>query len=263
MEEPFFAVTDGGLVPHPDARSPWSADMLHGRLLAGLAAWAIEREHGDPDLQPVRLTVDLYKSPAMAPTTVATTLVRGGRRVRAVDAVIHVGGVEVARASSLFLRRADAEALPVVDDAPRTARWDVPDPDELPALPMPSGNPPFEVRAPEGAGFGVPGPRRVWMREIRPLVGDAELTPFVRASLVADFASPLANMGSQGLGYINADLSLHLARLPVGEWLGVATDDRVVGDGVSVAQCPIHDADGPLGWSSVCAVLTPAMPRPE
>jgi acyl-CoA thioesterase len=264
VQEPFFTVTDGGLVPRPEARSPWSADMLHGRLLAGLAAWAIEREHGDPDMQPVRLTVDLYRSPAMEPTTVAAELVRDGRRVRAVDAVVHVGGVEVARASSLFLRRAEAEALPHVDDAPRTPAWDTPPPEDLPELAMPSGDAPFEVRAPAGAGFGAAGDiaRRVWMRETRPLVGDAALTPFVRAALVADFASPLANMGTEGLGYINADLSLYLSRLPAGEWLGISTSDRVVGHGLSVAQCPIHDTHGPLGWSAVCAVLTPRMPRP-
>lgn len=265
MPEPFFAVTDGGLVPHPDARSPWSADMLHGRLLAGLAAWAVERDHGDPDLQPVRLTVDLYRSPTMEPTTVATELVRDGRRVRVVDAVLQVGGVEVARASTLFLRRADAGALPAVDDAPRTAAWDTPPPDELPELPMPGGSVPFDVRSPTGSGFGAPGDvtRRVWMRENRPLVAGAEITPFVRAALLADFASPLANMGTEGLSYINADLSLYLSRLPEGDWLGISTDDRVVADGVSIAQCPIHDTGGPVGWSAVCAVLTPNMPRPD
>jgi len=92
-ERPFFTATEAGLEPHPDARSPWAADMLHGRLLAGLAAWAIERDHGDPGLQPARLTVDLYRTPPMLPTTVATSLVRSGGRVRAVDAVVLVGGV--------------------------------------------------------------------------------------------------------------------------------------------------------------------------
>lgn len=266
MQEPFFAVTDGGLVPQPHARSPWSPDMLHGRLLAGLAAWAIERDHGDPEMQPVRLTVDLYRSPAMAPTSVATTLVRRGRRVRAVDAVIHVGGEGVARASSLFLRRDESPEAATEggsDDAPRTPRWDAPPPEALPLLVMPSGDVPFDIRAKADSGFAATGgaTRQVWLREHRELVAGAELTPFVRAALVSDFASPLANMGADGLAYINADASLHLGRLPVGEWIGVSTGDRVVGAGVSVAECPLHDVDGPIGWASVCAVLNPRMPR--
>src|SRR4051794_33070824 len=106
----FFEPSDAGLLPHAEARAPWSADMLHGRLLAGLAASAIEREHGDADFVPVRLTVDLYRAPAMAITTVETKLVRAGGRVRAVDAFITVDGANVARASTLWLRRGDAPA---------------------------------------------------------------------------------------------------------------------------------------------------------
>jgi hypothetical protein len=68
-------------------------------------------------------------------------------------------------------------------------------------------------------------------------------------------------MSSEGLVYINADMTLHLGRMPEGEWLGVGTGDRVVADGVSVAECPMYDEHGPVGWSSVCAVLNPRMPR--
>ena len=260
MEEPFFAVTDGALVPHPHARGPWAADMLHGRLLAGLAAWTIERDHGDPDLQPARLTVDMYKSPGMVPTGVTATLVRSGGRVRVVDAAIDQGGVTVARASVLFLRRTEPPAL---DDAPRTPPWTAPDPDGLGPTFMPS-DVPFEIRSVEGEGFATSGgrPRRVWLRDRRPLVEGTTLTPFVRAALASDFASPLANMSTEGLTYINADVTLHLARLPDDEWIGLATGDRVVADGVSIAVCPLHDRRGPIGTCSVAAVGTPSMPPP-
>ena len=234
--------------------------MLHGRLLAGLAARAIERDHGDDDFVPVRLTVDLYKSPAMAATNVETNLVRAGGRVRAVDAFITVGGADVARASTLWLRRGEA---PTGDDQiPSTPRWDAPPPgDEIPAdLPADVD---FDIRVAGERGFGAPGPesRRAWLRDRAPLVDDEALTPFVRAALCADFASPFANSGPEGLDYINADLTLHLGRLPVGEWIGLETDDRVAVDGVSVAQCVYHDATGPIGWSSACAVVTPRMAR--
>jgi hypothetical protein len=234
--------------------------MLHGRLLAGLAAWAVEREHGDPGLQPARLTVDMFKFPAMVATAVTTRLVRGGGRVRVVDAVVDQGGVEIARASVLFLRRAEP---PAVDDAPVTAPWDGPSPDAMAPAFMPA-DVPFEVRSLEGEGFGSAAGvvRRVWLRDVRPLVPGAGLSPFVRAALASDFASPLANMSTEGLGYINADMTLHLARLPEGEWLGLSTGERVVADGVSVAVCPIHDGRGPVGSSSVSAVLTSRMPQP-
>lgn len=247
----FFAPTDHGLEPHPDARGPWAEDMMHGRLLAGLAAWAIERDHGEDGFAPVRLTVDLYRNPRMESTTVETTLVRAGGRVRAVDALLHVGGVEVARASTLWLRRSTAPE----DDAPHTAAWDAPAPD---GTEVEFGGS-FEVRGIGGRTFGAPMPRRSWLRDTNELVAGEALTPFARAALAADFASPLANSASHGLDYINADLSLHLGRLPAGEWIGLDVVDRVASDGVSVASCRFHDERGPIGWSSVCAVLNQRM----
>lgn len=251
MTDAFFEPGDGGLLPHPDARGPWADDMMHGRLLAGLAAWAIERDHGAEGFHPARLTVDLYRNPRMEATTVATNVVRAGGRVRAVDAVLHVGGTEVARASSLWLRR----AIGAVDAGPRSDGWPAPPPEECDV----QFGGAFEVRAPLGAGFGAPMPRQSWLRDTRPLVTGEALSPFVRAALAADFASPLANSHAQGLDHINADLTLHLGRLPHGEWIGIEVADRVAADGVSVADCRFHDAAGPIGWSTVCAVLNPRM----
>lgn len=219
---------------------------MHGRLLAGLAAWAIDREHGEAGFVPVRLTVDLYKNPRMEPTTVDTTLVRAGGRVRAIDAVLHVGDVEVARASTLWLRQGTTPD----DDVPHTAVWDAPGPEDAEV----EFGGAFEVRGIGGRAFGAPMPRRSWLRDTNELVAGEVLTSFVRAALAADFASPLANSGSGGLDFINADLTLHLGRLPMGEWIGIEVTDRVATDGVSVASCRFHDATGPIGWSSVCAV---------
>ena len=255
LDAGFFEPDGDALMPIPEARGPWAEDMMHGRLLGGLAAWAIDRDHGDPDFVPVRLTVDLFKSPGMKETRVSTSLVRAGGRVRIADAFIRVGGVDVARGTALYLRKSEAP----VDDAPLTAAWDsmIPEPVEDPF------DMPFEVRPVEGMGFGSVGPRRTWLRELRPLVTDEELTPFIRAAVAADFASPLANSASEGLDYINADLALYIARLPEGEWVGVEYADRVAANGVSVAHCRLHDAIGPIGSSEVCAVLTPRMPRPD
>jgi hypothetical protein len=247
----FFTPSDHGLEPHADARGPWAEDMMHGRLLAGLAAWAIERDHGDSDFVPARLTVDLYKNPTMETTSVSTQVVRAGRRVRAVDATMHVGGVEVARASTLWLRASDVDD----DDAPHTAAWDAPAPD---AAPVEFGGA-FEVRGIGGRAFGAPMPRRSWLRDTNALVAGEPMSPFVRAALAADFASPLANSHPSGLDFINADLTLHLGRLPEGDWIGIEAVDRVATRGVSVAYCRFHDAAGPIGWSTVCAVLNPRM----
>jgi hypothetical protein len=228
--------------------------MLHSRLLAGLAAWAIERDHGVEGFVPTRLTVDMFRNPPMEAAEVIATLVRAGRRVRAMDAVVRIGGKDVARASALFLGTGEE---PVDDPVAVSPAWDAPTPDEL-AVDL-GDDDGFDTVSPADRGFGAPGRRQAWIRDRRQLIAGVELTPFVRAALAADFASPLANFGAFGLDYINADLTLHLGRLPEGEWIGAETAQRVAANGVSIAACTLHDQRGPIGISTVCAVLNPRM----
>lgn len=257
LDSPYFVPTEAGLEPAPYAAGPWSPDMMHGRLLAGLAAYAIEQEHDITGFMPVRLTVDLFRNPAMAPVSVSTASVRSGGRVRAIDVILRIDGVDVARASSLLLRiGTDPRDQPV----PVSGLWDAPRPETIAQEPDDAAS--FDTVPVPGHGFNDDGRRQLWTRERRPLVSGAALTPFVRAALVADIASPLANFGPQGLDYINADLTLHLGRLPDGEWIGVETSTRVASAGVSVAVCTLHDLIGPIGLSTVCAVVNARLRPP-
>ena len=55
----------------------------------------------------------------------------------------------------------------------------------------------WAMRPIEGA-MGTIGPRKIWMSEVREIVGGVPLTPFTRVAISADFASPFANAGDQG-----------------------------------------------------------------
>ena len=96
--------------------------------------------------------------------------------------------------------------------------------------------------------------KRAWMREIRDLVDGVPITPWLRAALAADFTSPFANSGDEGLGYINTDITLYLHREPRGEWLGFETVNHQATEGVAIAECTLFDLQGPIGTSSVCAL---------
>jgi acyl-CoA thioesterase len=95
---------------------------------------------------------------------------------------------------------------------------------------------------------------RVWMREIRQLVEGVSLTPFVRAASAADWSNPGANWGSNGLEFINADITLYLHRYPRGEWIGFETSSHHSADGIAVGQCTMYDEEGAIGSSTVCAI---------
>ncbi len=163
-------------------------------------------------------------------------------------------GKEIAHASAVQLRRGEAPPGTVWQPDP----WDVPLPDAL--EPMDSQGawiPMWETRAIAGSSFGGSGQKRMWIRETIALVAGEAVTPFVRVASAADIASPLSMSSDIGLQYVNADISLYLHRLPVGEWIGWEVWDHGSAAGVGQGECRIYDEQGPIGKSMVCAVANP------
>jgi acyl-CoA thioesterase len=102
--------------------------------------------------------------------------------------------------------------------------------------------------------MGSLGPRQLWMSEVRDLVAGFALTPFIRVAVAADFASPFANAGDQGLGYINSDLTLYLHRLPIPPWIGFEVVYHQASDGVATGECRLYDEAGAIGTAIVAAL---------
>lgn len=255
----FFTPDGPHLVPTPLANSPWAENMLHGRLLGGLLARAVEQEHPESGLQCARLTIDLFRNTKMVPVRVETHRVREGRRIRVTDATAFSEDGPVARASAVLLRKTEQPAGKVESRPP----WDAPNPHELGAPPVrPGWQPPFDSWLLDADGkpaeeWDAGGSRRVWLREQHELVAGEAASPLVRAALAADFASPLAHFGTAGLEFINADYTLTLSRLPEGEFIGLNSDGHLSSEGVAAGQCTMHDTTGPIGFCSVTAVANP------
>ena len=77
--QPFFNRDRDAFIPTDAARGPWDPNSLHGRVIIGLLAFAIEQRHGGDDFVPARLTVDMFRLPTLAPIEVKTRLVRDGQ----------------------------------------------------------------------------------------------------------------------------------------------------------------------------------------
>lgn len=250
----FFHPDGHLLVPEPEARSPWSDQMLHGRLLAALAARAVEHEQLPDEFTPVRLTVDLFRAAPMEPVTVTTSPVRIGHRVRVAEVRIDCQGREVARASVVMLRAGIGPGGRVWSPEP----WDVPEPESIPPTPAPEGADgrrfPMDIRHVGEGGFGTIGPKHVWVREVRELVAGEAPSPFVRVCGAADLANPFANSGELGLGFINADLTVYLARPPAGEWVGLDVTAHISEGSVAIGACDLYDQRGRIGTASVASV---------
>jgi hypothetical protein len=248
----FEVADDGAYLPTRFAQSHWGEDHLNGPAVVGLAARVLELEYGRDEFLPTRLTVDLFKAARGVPTTAKTNLVRDGRRVHNSECELVQDGVTVARATLVQYRRAEP---PRGDEWVAAGQFDVP-PEVDPARMIHLGS--------DGPGWTNAivdhqntARKRTWSRSIQVVAG-AQNSSFVRAVVAAEGTSLVTNLGTAGVGYINGDLTVALARLPVGEWIGVQADSHWVGDGISVGTATLYDGTGAFGSGMVTAVSNPA-----
>lgn len=259
MSLAMFTLEDDHLVPAQIARSMWSHDQMHGVAVSGALARALElklTEIGRDDLHPARYTVDLFQPAKMAPSTVETEVVREGRRICLIDAVMLQDGVRVARASCIFL-------LPT--ESPKGDVWtpadhplpppDVPPSDE-PRVPHFISDAPWSQSFPEHQNAGR---KQTWQAGLPVVEGEAG-TPFQAAASIADGTSMVVNWGTEGVQFINTDITLALARPPVGREIGLSVTDRVERDGIAVGTVEVFDRAGPLGTAMVTALANASRP---
>lgn len=260
----FFLADGDDFVPTPLAQGPWG-QTISGNYVGGLLGHVIERDYGDPELQPARLTVDLFRPAALAPVHVKTEVSRAGRRLKLVEATMTQAETVVARASALFLRRGDQPpgerwSTPVTMPAPP------PEPDPIPddvvTLIWTYGKD-GETPSLGLGGWAHNGPKYVWTRDVVPLVGGAELTPFTRAAMAGDIASSLTHFDAAGLQFINADYTLTLSRLPEGDYLGLAALTHSSHAGVATGTAVVVDQFGPIGSATATALVNPGFAPPR
>jgi hypothetical protein len=250
---------DGDLfVPTDLAASPWGSTLLHGGPSAALLARAIERTSDDPDMQVARLTIDLFRPVPKAPLRVETRVIREGKRIQVVDGTLYSGDEPVTRAAALMLRRTEG-GLPSAQ--PPQAYLEGPEglvatglggtPPGSTARPMAMpGNKGFhttvEIRRLQGmmgSGGGA-----AWFRVPVPIVAGEETTPLMRVSATADFGSPMGSPRlAEGIGFINADITLYLHRMPVGEWICLEAKGYAQPYGLGMSETVVHDLGGPIG----------------
>jgi hypothetical protein len=96
--------------------------------------------------------------------------------------------------------------------------------------------------------FRLPGPASVWYRATRPIVEGAALSPLMRAVIAADFCNGTsAVLDFRHWTFINGDLTVSLAREPVGEWILLDAETWAGPDSIGIAAARLADRDGYFG----------------
>jgi hypothetical protein len=158
----------------------------------------------------------------------------------------------VARASGVFLKPS------------QTAPGEVWEPSERPEVPPtdvvpPSGEPrvPFLFSGGEWSqDFGAHqnAERKQSWNSAPGVVSGEKVTPFQAAAMFADGVSLVTNWGSAGVQYINTDITMTLARRPIGTEIGLSALDRVEVAGIAVNTAVMHDRAGQFGNVMMTAI---------
>ncbi|MFG3618682.1 acyl-CoA thioesterase domain-containing protein [Nocardia sp. NPDC047654] len=241
------------LIPQAEAASGWGEEHMRGLAVSSALARATEQQiHtiGRTDLVPVRWTVDLFRPARLRPCTTSAAVVREGTRLCLIDSVLEQDGRPVARASALWL---------APSQSPPGAVWSGGTRPEPPPLGAALVEAQHRLYFTEKTGWGDAAQstndarKRIWHEQI-PVVEGEQATPFQLAAGIADVVNVAVNLGSNGLEFINADLSLALGRLPVGLAVGFATTDRIEQAGISVGTAVAFDRIGVFGTATLCAL---------
>jgi hypothetical protein len=230
-------------------RGPWDPGAQHAGPAAALLGRAIEAAAGEGALQVGRVTFEILRPVPIAPLRALARVVRPGRRVQMLEATLagEDGELVLARAwrirTSELALPADAGAVPPPPPGPEQGERG----DFFPTGQEVGYHTAMEWRS-VGGGFLDLGPATVWMRMRHPLVAGEQPSPLQRALIAADVGNGIsAVLDWRRYVFINVDLTVHLERMPEGEWICVDAVTLPTSRGVGTAESVLHDERGRIG----------------
>jgi hypothetical protein len=245
-----FYVSDGAdFVSSELTRGPWDPGSQHAGPPAALIGRAIERDTPDGWIVG-RITFEILRPVPIAPLRVEVETLRPGRSVELVGAVLRsAAGEDLIRAQAWRLAERPTEmpgglpqGAPPVEPLERGEERPFFDTGEKVGY-----HTAMEYRFVRG-GFTELGPATVWMRMRHALVEDEEPSPLQRLLTAADSGNGVsATLDLARYLFINVDLSVHLHRLPEGEWVCLDAITVPQPNGLGLADTALHDRTGPLG----------------
>ena len=248
-----FEPAGAGLQAAPATRGPWDERMMHGGAPSALLAHAIEQtQPGAAELVVARLTIEFLGGVPVGPVEVRD--LAGQARQALSDRRRHAGcgraaglpGPGGAPAARRHARRRGGAAAAAATS--RCLRLTPASRCRSSSRPRASSSIPTRPRSALVGGELGSGHAIAWIRLRGELLPGVAPSPLARACAAADFANGLSwILPFDEWLFVNTELTVHLHREPVGEWIGL--DARTTSDasGVGLASGVLHDERGRFG----------------
>jgi len=253
MPDAFYERQGDELVATELTRGPWDPGAQHAGPPSALIGRGIERVEGGEGFQVGRVTLEILGPVPIGPVRIEAEVVRPGRSVEMIEASLSNDQGALMRARAWRIRTAavelPAEALTrtVPPPGPSAEPDRGPGDDFFPTGQEVGYHTAMEWRSVKG-GFLEPGPATFWMRMGRPLVAGEEPTPLQRALIAADIGNGIsAVLDYREYLFINVDLSVHLERMPSGEWVCVDAVTLPQPNGIGTCESVLFDERGRIG----------------
>jgi hypothetical protein len=260
----------GTYLSTPATVGPWSRDAQHGGPPSALAVRALEQHEPDGRQRLGRVSIDILRPVPIGKLSVTTRMVRPGRRVALLEAVVEANGQEVLHARGWRIER-PAEPVPEIVDGASAAPLPAEGDGKLPVIferePdgylasiewrfLPSELDEYVTAEPAGPAHSprTAHVRAAWARPLIPLLPDEEASPMGRTLLVADSGSGVgAALPATEFIFINVDVTVALPRDPTGDWMLLEAETSIGADGTGLAATRLSDQTGPCGraWQTL------------
>lgn len=245
-------------LPTDHVRGAWREDEQHVAPALGLLTHLVESDHAarrtsQERLAVSRLSFDILGTMPVEEVTTEVAVRRPGRTVELVEATISHAGRPAVVLRAWLLARGDTEAqhgtpvepLPSPDDLPR---WR---PDDV----WPGG---FITSVDVRRHEVEPGRATFWVRPSVPLL-DEPSSAVARWAGVLDIANGMTvREDPRRVAFPNVDLTAHLVRDPVGDWVGFDTSVTFGPDGRGLTGSVLHDTEGMVGGLAQSLTVRPA-----
>ncbi|KXO88653.1 thioesterase [Tsukamurella pulmonis] len=243
---PYFdRVSETAFRPTEHVSGGWNTAEQHIAPPMGLLAHAVEQDRDarrDDGLRIARLSYDILGTLPMDVVDVEVRVVRPGRTIELVEAVLGHGGRAGLVLRAWLLDRRDTREVAASELDPIPPAEQMPEYD--PSAVWPGG---FIASARTRRAEERPGRAAYWVESDVPLL-DEPTGPIAQAARLFDIANGMTpRFTPEQVAYPNLDLTAHLFRDPVGGAIGFDTRVSTGPDGAGLTHSVIHDITGPLG----------------